>query len=186
MLTEDTRIKVQNRNFGGVGYTIPDLNLHRDFQPNEVKTLTFDELFKLAQVPGGEYIIRNFLIIYNQEAIDEIFNEDVEPEYYYTEDDIINIMQHGSTDEFEDCLNFAPDGVLDLIKDLSVKLPLNDVAKRDLILKKLSFDVAGAIDLAKMDGEEVNPAQPQRKAAKPNVGNTTVRKVVKKTASKPE
>ena len=179
MLQENTKIKVQNRDFGPVGYTIPDLNLHRDFQPNEIKTLTFDELFKLAQVPGGEYIIRNFLIIYNQEAIDEIFNEDVEPEYYYTEKDIIDIMQNGTTDEFEDCLNFAPDGVLDLIKNLAVKLPLNDVAKRDLVLKKLSFDVAGAIELAKMDGETPQPEKPQRKAKPREAG--PIRKVVKKT-----
>lgn len=187
MLEESTKIKIQNRDFGSVGYSIPDLNLHREFQPNEIKVITFDELFKLAQTPGGEYIIQNFLIIYNDEAIKEIFADDVEPEYYYTEREVINLMKNGSVDEFEDCLNFAPKGVLDLIKDLSVRLPLNDVAKRDLILKKMSFDVAGAIELAKVDNPDEVPAQPQRKAAKPVVGNSNapVRKVVK-TVSKPE
>ena len=126
------------------------------------------------------------MIIYNQEAIDAIFNAEVEPEYYYTEAEITDLLQNGTVDEFEDCLNFAPDGVLDLIKELSVKLPLNDVAKRNLILKKLGFDVAGAIELAKSDEVQV-VEKPQRKAKPRTMGEDTepVRKVVKKTVTAP-
>ncbi len=178
------KIKVQNRDFGTVGYTIPDLNnLHREFQPNEVKYIPFDELFKLYQVPGGAYILENYLIIDNQEVIDEIVGQ-VEPEYFYTETEIIDLMKNGSIDEFEDCLNFAPKGVLDLIKELSVRLPLNDVAKRDLILKKLGFSVASAIELAKTDEEVVDDVKPTRKAAAPKTPERVVRKVVKKTEEK--
>jgi len=56
-------------------------------------------------------------------------------------------MQTGSLDEFLDCLDFAPDVVKDMIKDISVTLPLNDVAKRDAIKEKLNFDVARAIEI---------------------------------------
>ena len=82
MIDEKKMIKVQNRDFGSVGYTIPDLNnLHRTFQPNEIKVISYDELFKLSQVPGGEYIISNFLIIYDQEAIKELLGI-IQPEYF--------------------------------------------------------------------------------------------------------
>lgn len=184
MIEESRRVKVQNRDFGSVGYTIPDLNnLHREFQPNEIKTITYDELFKLSQVPGGDYIISNYLIIHDQEVIKELLGL-IEPEYFYTEADIIRIMQTGSADEFEDCLNFAPKGVLDLIKQTAVSLPLNDVVKRDLIQKKLNFNVGNAIELAKTDDVEVAEA-PKRKAAVPNVEQKApVRKVVKPTTSK--
>ena len=163
MITNETKIKVQNRDFGSVGYTIPDLNnLYRLFQPNETKEITFNELFKLSQVPGGDYIINNYLIINNEEAIEALIGG-VEPEYFYSEEEIIELMKNGSLDQFEDCLNFAPKGVLDLIKQIAVKLPLNDVAKRDLILKKLNFNVATAIDFAKTD-EKVEEETPKRKA----------------------
>lgn len=176
-------VSVQNRDFGSVGYTIPDLNnLHRTFQPNEIKNITFDELFKLSQVPGGAYIINNYLIIHDAEAVEELLG-DVEPEYFYSEQEIINLLQNGSLDEFEDCLNFAPEGVKELIKDISVKLPLNDVAKRDLILKKLGFSVASAIDLTK-DDVKVETEKPVRKAAKPQTTDKPVRKVVKPGTSK--
>lgn len=182
MVEENRMIKVQNRDFGSVGYTIPDLNnLHRTFQPNEIKVISFDELFKLSQVPGGDYIIANYLIINDEEAVKELIGY-FEPEYFYTENDIIKLMQTGSLDEFEDCLNFAPSGVLDLIKQIAVALPLNDVAKRDLIQKKLGFNVANAIELAKTDDVEVAEA-PKRKAAPPKTASAPVRKVVKATPS---
>ena len=160
MLANDKLIKVQNRDFGTVTYTIPDLNnLYREYQPNEIKQITFDELFKLSQVPGGMYIITNYLIIYDEEAVAALLGE-VEPEYFYTEKQVIELMKNGTADEFEDCLNFAPSGVLDLIKDLAVKLPLNDVAN--------------AIELSKIDVvEEEKPVT--RKAAPPKA-STTARK----------
>lgn len=175
MIDRDALIRVQNRDFGTVSYTIPDLNnLYREYQPNEIKMVSFDELFKLSQVPGGMYIITNYLIIYDEEAVAELLGE-VEPEYFYTEKQVIELMKNGTLDEFEDCLNFAPSGVLDLIKDLAVKLPLNDVAKRDLILKKLNFNVANAIELGKTDAvEEEKPIT--RKAAAPKFNNTVTRK----------
>lgn len=178
MVEKDRIIRVQNRDFGRVGYGIPDLNLRREFMPNEVKDITFDELFKLLQTPGGDYIINNYLIIYDDEVVKELLN-DVEPEYYYTEEQVKKLMLSGSLDELEDCLNFAPNGVIDLIKEISVRLPLNDVAKRDLILKKTGFSVANAIELAKTD-DVIITETPKRKAAAPQV-TRPVRKVVKPT-----
>jgi hypothetical protein len=180
---EDRKIKVQNRDYGVVGYTIPDLNnLRRTFQPNEVKYIDFDELFKLYQVPGGAYIIENYLIINDDQAIEELIGG-VEPEYYYTEAEVVRILKEGSIDEFEDCLNFAPKGVIDLIKDISVKLPLNDIAKRDMIFKKTGFNVTNAIEISKMDEPVENVDRPTRKAATParKTEEKVVRKVVKKT-----
>lgn len=181
---EDRKIKVQNRDYGVVGYTIPDLNnLRRSFQPNEVKYIDFDELFKLYQVPGGAYIIENYLIINDDQAIEELIGG-VEPEYYYTEAEVIRILKEGSIDEFEDCLNFAPKGVIDLIKDISVKLPLNDIAKRDMIFKKTGFNVTNAIEISKMDEPVESADRPTRKAATPTrktEEKKVVRKVVKKT-----
>ena len=179
MVEENRRIKVQNRDFGSVGYTIPDLNnLHRTYQPNEIKVIPYEELFKLSQVPGGDYIISNYLIIHDEEAAKELLGL-IEPEYFYTEEDIIKLMTAGSADEFEDCLNFAPKGVLDLVKQIAVTLPLNDVVKRDLIQKKLGFNVASAIELAKTDEVETVEV-PKRKAAVPGKKEEkVVRKVVK-------
>ena len=44
MVEKNREIKLTNRDNGTVGYTIPDLNLHRTFSGGETKTITFEEL----------------------------------------------------------------------------------------------------------------------------------------------
>lgn len=154
MVEKNRVIKVTNRDRGSVGYTLPEFNnMRRQFQPGETKEVTFEELEQLEWIPGGDYLIRNCLVIHDPEAVKELINS-VEPEYYYTKDDVIKLMQSGTLDQFLDCLDFAPDGVKDMIKDLAVSLPLNDVAKRNAIREKLGFDVDNAIRILESVNEE--------------------------------
>ena len=147
-------IKITNRDSGRVGYKIDELGVRRQFAPRETKEITFEELEKLSFIPGGDVMIRDYLIIKNPEAMKEL-GINVEPEYYYTEKEVKNILLNGTMNEFLDCLDFAPDGVLDLVKKLAVSLPLNDVQKRDAILEKTGFNVTRAIEIknTKYDGD---------------------------------
>lgn len=164
MLEKNTIIKVMNRDNGTVGYTIPDLNnLHRNFQPKEEKEVTMEELRKLSYLPGGETIIKDCLIIKNEEALKELLS-DVEPEYFYTEEDIKTLLTSGTIDQFMDCLDFAPIGVIDLVKDLAVKMEINDIRKRQAILEKTGFNVDKAIQINKETSEEETPVEKTRRA----------------------
>ena len=172
MLEKNTIIKVMNRDNGTVGYTIPDLNnLHRNFQPKEEKEVTMEELRKLSYLPGGETIIRDCLIIKNEEALKELLSS-VEPEYFYTEDEIKKLLISGTIDQFMDCLDFAPAGVIDLIKDLAVKMEINDIKKREIILEKTGLNVTKAIEINKQTMEEdkvenkIRRAEPIKKDVK--------------------
>lgn len=163
-----TRIKVLNRDNGSVIYSIPEMNgLRRVFQAGETKEVTFEELEKLSYIPGGLRLLRDSLIIKDEEAIKLLLGQ-VQPEYSYTEKDIIKLMQEGTLDEFLDCLDFAPQGVKELIKRLSVNLPLNDVAKREAIYDKLGFNVDNAIRIKR---ESTDPVE-QKPTAKRRVQKT--------------
>ena len=160
-------VKVQNRDNGSVGYTIPDLNnLHRTYQPNETKSITMDELRKLSYVPGGMEILRNYLVILDEEAREEILS-DVEPEYYLTKDGVKKLLLEGSLDALLDCLDFAPSGVIDLVKDVAIEIELNDVKKRDAILNKTGFNVTNAINFNKETTDEVDKVKPVRRVGQP-------------------
>lgn len=166
-MEDNKKIKVKNRAGGEIVYLIPDMGgLRRSFQPREEKELTFEELKKLSWTPGGEEIIKEYLVIKDKEAIEEL-NLNLEPEYFYDKDEVIKLLQESSLDEFLDCLDFAPDGVLDLIRQYSVTLPLNDVAKRNAILEKLDFDVTKAIEIFKESTEEEKTEEKTRRAAAP-------------------
>ena len=58
-------------------------------------------------------------------------------------------------------MNFAPVGVIDLVKDIAVKVQLNDVRKRQLILEKTGFNVDKAIEINK-ETEEERPTQEKK------------------------
>ena len=182
-MEKSTLIKVLNRDNGAVVYEIPEMNgLKRVYQSGETKEVTFEELEKLSYIPGGMPLLQDCLVILdNDEAIKRILGH-VEPEYSYTKDDIINLMKNGSLDEFLDCLDFAPEGVKDLIKTLSVELPLNDVAKREAIFNKLGFNVDNAVRIEKEateDEEEKKPTAKRRVQKTQTKSATPSRRVVK-------
>ena len=179
-----TMIEVFNRDNGAVVYSIPEMNgLTRIFQAGETKSVTFEELEKLSYIPGGMELLRQNLVITNKEAIKLLLGV-VEQEYFYTEKDVINLMQKGSLDQFLDCLDFAPEGVIDLIKTLAVELPLNDVAKREAILKKTGFNVDNAIRIRQESTQpEKENTVPQRRVSKVEpAAAPTARRVIKKEA----
>jgi hypothetical protein len=158
MLDNDTLVKVTNRTGGRVGYTIPDLGLHRDYQPNETKEVTMNELRKLSYLPGGQVILEDYLVIKNADAVAELI-PNAEPEYNYSKEDVIKLLTEGSIEQFLDALDFAPVGVIDLIKDLAVELKINSIDKRDAIKEKTGFDVTKAIQINKETLEETTEVE---------------------------
>lgn len=177
-VAKDKLIKVTNRYSGTVGYDVQDMAIpHRNFHPGETKEITFEELEKVAADPAGEKILEKYLVIKDYEAAKELL-PDVEPEYYYTEEDIKRLLlTPNNLDAFLDCLDFAPDGVIDLIQEEAVNLPLNDVAKRKAILDKTGFNVEAAIRVkeTKLDGdigesiEESTTKSTKRRTAAPTI-----------------
>lgn len=148
MLEKDTMVKVKNRDNGTVGYTIPELgNLHRSFSKGETKEISMDELRKLTYISGGKLLLEQYLIIQNEEALNELLSGGVEPEYYYGEEEIKKLLLSGTNDQLLDCLEFAPEGVISLVKDLAVSLKINDISKRNIILEKTGFNVTNAITI---------------------------------------
>lgn len=172
-------VEVTNRNGGWTGYTVPDLNITRNFKPGETKKIPFEELWSLQSVPGGDFILHNCLIINDTDALSQLNMENLEPEYFYTEAEVRELLNSGSLEQLEDCLNFAPDGVIDLVKTIAVQTELPDTRKRKLIYEKTGVNIDTAINLNNMMAEEDAPAEDSvkvRKAAPISSEGTTTRK----------
>lgn len=171
MITRDTIFNVKNRSTSVAIYKIPEDNIRREFAPGETKRIAFGELEKLTYQPGGTELLTNFLQILDQEPTTTL-NIHREPEYDLSEEQIKDLILNGSIDEFLDALDFAPIGVIDLIKSYSVSLPVADLAKRQALKAKLGFDVDSAIkhDLESKEPEEMAaPVASQRRVNKTTV-----------------
>lgn len=167
----ENKIKIRNRSEGTVGYVIPDMgNLNRQFMVNETKLISEEELQKLYNIPGGQYLLTHCLIVEDKNILQSIVGN-VEPEYFYTDEDIKNLLTTGSLDAFLDFLDFAPQGGIDIAKSLAVKLEINDINKREAIKKKTGFDVTKAIEFNKETAEDVHQEEKTRRTAP--VGETS-------------
>ena len=181
-------ITVKNRGASVVVYRIPEVGIRRSFAPGEVKQISVKELEQLTYQPGGQVILSEYLLINDKEIAQQLNTGSIEPEYWMDEEEIISLMKHGSLDRFLDCLDFAPEGVIDLIKSLAVTLPLNDLTKLEAIKKATGFDAARAIQINKEaqepDAKENENSRGRRVAIEPvdEAANIPVRRVVEETA----
>lgn len=192
MINEKAIYSVKNRSASTVIYSIPEMNnLRREFRPGEIKSVTGSELIQLSYRPGGRRIIENYLLINNEEVLDGL-NMEVEPEYKLDEAGVVKLLKDGSEDQLIDCLNFAPEGVKDLVKAVALAMPLNDLNKCKIIKDMLGYDVlfvrSTNEQIAKESGAEAAPAPAKKRrvastSAATNQTTTTVKRKTRKVAT---
>lgn len=186
MLDKNTLVKITNRYDGMASYEIADLGINRLFMAGETKEITAEEVRKLSYSIGGMALLKDYLVIDNAELVEEILGP-VEPEYYYTENDVRNLLEKGSLAELQDCLDFAPEGTVELVKKVAVETKLNDIQKRKAILDGAGFDVNTAVMVNEETEDERQDDVKVRRAttAKPTATTTTSgRRTAAPTASK--
>ena len=178
----DKKFTVINRSASIVHYSVPELGIKsRDFQPGESKQISYAELQGLSYMPGGRELIRDYLLIKDESAKNDLVGT-TEPEYNMTSAEVVQLIQHGSLDEWLDALDFAPEGVIDLIKTLSVELPLTDTRKMDAFKEKKNVDIGRMIQAKKeIEAEEAAEndkpkSAPQRRTQKATTTTNTARR----------
>lgn len=170
---------VKNRSFSRVGYTIPEDGIRREFAPGESKKIRYSELEKLSFQSGGVALMQNFLQVQVPEARNEL-GIHTEPEYNMDENAIIDLIRNGSLDKFLDCLDFAPVGVIDLIKKYAVDLPMENTAKIKALKEKTGFDLVTVLrnlDAEKAEEGEETPTTTRRVAVDESTTTTPGRRV---------
>lgn len=146
--------KVTNRSTGVVAYRIPERHIRREFMPKETKEIDVQEISDVMMQGGGRELFYNYLLVEDKEKAEKVMNVHVEPEYWLTEKEIPSWLVTCSLDALKDALDFAPDGVKDLIKKYAVEIKLNDIQKRQAILDQLGFDVTKVIENIEADERE--------------------------------
>lgn len=158
---------VKNRSASRIIYRIPEMGIRREFSPTETKKISYEELEKLSYQPGGLAMMTNFLQIQDAPATTALGIR-TEPEYHMSEQQIVDLIRTGSLDAFLDCLDFAPVGVIDLLKKYAVSVPLADYEKRKALKEKTGFDVDAAL-------KNIAAEKAEEEAGKNTASNTTRR-----------
>lgn len=148
-----TMYRVKNRGASTVVYKIADKGIRREFKPGQVMQISSEELEELTFQPGGTLILSQFLQILDLEGIQAVRIK-TEPEYHMDEAAVAQLITSGSLDAFLDCLDFAPIGVIDLVKKLSISIPMVDIQKRKALKEKTGFNVEAALKHQEEDRED--------------------------------
>lgn len=167
MLNNTDKVRVENRANAIVCYRVPESKIIRRFVPGETKEIEMGELRQAIQIPGTFRLIESNLIIHSKEAVDELL-PNAEPEYFYDKNDVDFLLEQGTLDQLKDALDFAPDGVIDLIKERAVKSELNDMRKREAILEATNFNITKAIEIRRQaTAEDTAPVETKTRRTAP-------------------
>ena len=155
MLNENTLVTVKNITGSPVIYQIPELSVRRQFNTGEQKKVSIKELRALSYLPGGMVLLKDYLSVNSDEFLVEV-GINPEPEYSWTEKDVKNLLLSGTLARLQDCLDYAPKGIIELVKSLAVSMKINDLSKREAIFASTGFNVTKAIeanDLSETDAD---------------------------------
>lgn len=141
-------MKVINRSDGNVVYSLPELNIRRVFVPGESKDLSEQELNALWQIDGGASLLRNELMVQDEEWVNKMMPH-APIEYFWLVDDVDKCVLKDSLELFKETLEYAPTGVIDLIKARAWQLPMTDLNKMEALKQKTGFDTLKAIEVMK-------------------------------------
>lgn len=138
-------MKVYNRSDSNVTYSLPELQTRRVFALGESKDLDAKELEALWQKDGGMILIKNFLLVDDKEWVAAHWDAPIE--YFWKTEDVKKCVLEDSVALFQETLEYAPEGVIDLIKMFAWQLPLGDLNKIEALRQATGFDTLAAIDV---------------------------------------
>lgn len=169
MTTNEQYVRVQNLTDNPVVYLIPEDNLRRVYQPYEEKTITAEELRKVYWQPGGPALLQEFLQVKDKDLAME-FGVDPDTfahEYSWDKTKVEQVLLKEDINVLHDALDFAPEGIVDLITELAVALRIPDVNKRNLIQEYTGKDITQMINaqvqLEQALGENTKEEAPKRR-----------------------
>lgn len=161
-------MKVYNRSDSNITYSLPEMNIRRVFALGESKELDEKEMNALYQMDGGKTLIEEYLLVDDEEWCNKHFSEEPALEYFWKPDDIKKCLLQDELALFQETLEYAPLGVIDLIKMYAWQLPISDLNKIEAIKQATGFDVLAAIEV--MSAAKPRAAAPKKERLRKREG----------------
>lgn len=165
VIADSKEVPVKNLADYRVGYKIEEDNIRRQFSPYEIKNIKAGELRKLNYTRGGHIMLTEYLSVMNRELAKEfgVDDDSYDNEYNWDVQKVDSVLIQEPIEVLQDALDFAPNGIVELIKDRAIALKIDSMDKRLAISKAIGVDLGGMIDIQQMKEEEEAAAP----AAKP-------------------
>ncbi len=187
LVSDDTIVPIRNIVNCETGYILTSSGHSRRLMPGVVMKVTAGELRELFYQPGGSILLQNYIHVGNENLAKEFGVSEDMIEYNWTAEDIKNALTADPIEVLLDALDFAPQGVIEAIKDDAVELEINDKAKISAISEKTGVDIDALIKNKHAYDNEDTTATEKPKQRRTNSSTTTRKRratTTKKTAAK--
>lgn len=182
---DDDVVEITNLLDCTCGYVVDLTGVRRILPPHASFKVRASELRELFYQRGGQELLHDYIRVGNK-ALAQEFGVDVDntPEYNWGRRDVIDALNDSNIDVLLDALDFAPDGIKQLIADIAVETEVADVNKRKAISDKLGIDVDAMITNKNLAAQEVEEKEekPARRRTAAKKTTTSTRRVKKTDA----
>ena len=144
LIDDSELVPVKNMMRNEVGYTLSN-GVSRHFAPHMTIRIKASELRDLSYESGGLDFLRNYVCVGNSALAEEFGISNDLIEYTWTEQDVVNALTTSDLDVLLDALDFAPDGILDELRDKAVELEIADGNRIAAINKRMGVDINNMI-----------------------------------------
>lgn len=146
-LNNSDTVIVENLSDNQCGYVLATNGQVRRFMPHIQMEIPVQELRELYYQHGGPYLIQNYLRIHNRNLAAEfgISDDEYSHEYSWTAQDVDKCLKEDDINVLLDALDFAPQGIVDSLKQRAVELEIPDTRKLKAIGEKTNSDLEAMI-----------------------------------------
>lgn len=132
---DNTKIAVQNLTDNDVVYIDDNGGISRRMVFHAQQTIPVEKevIERMQYDTGGSILLKDFLSVKDEDMRADIGIPEDQIEYNWTKEDVKNLLTSGEEDALRDALDFAPQGIIDMIIDMAVDMPLNDRNKVEII-----------------------------------------------------
>lgn len=145
LISDDTLVPIRNIVNCETGYILSSSGRSRRLIPGVTMRVSAGELRELFFQPGGSILLQNYINVGDKSLAAEFGVPCDALEYDWTEADVKKCLLTDEIDVLLDALDFAPQGIIETIKDDAIKLEINDRAKIKAIAEKTGVDIDAAI-----------------------------------------
>lgn len=178
LISDDTLVPIRNIVNCETGYILSSSGRARRLIPGVTMRVSAGELRELFFQPGGSILLQNYINVGNKSLAAEFGVPYDAIEYNWTEADVNKCLLEDEIDVLLDALDFAPQGIVETLKDKAIELEINDRAKIKAIAEKTGVDIDAAIkNKHAYDNSDTNVAdKPRQRRVQKTTEKTTTRK----------
>lgn len=145
LISDDTLVPIRNIVNCETGYILSSSGRARRLIPGVTMRVSAGELRELFFQPGGSILLQNYINVGNKSLAAEFGVPCDAIEYNWTESDVNKCLLKDDINVLLDALDFAPQGIVETLKDKAIELEINDRAKIKAIAEKTGVDIDAAI-----------------------------------------